>query len=88
MAGVVNIGTGLVVWLGFKRSFLEGLENFAINTAVTEAQIWSQPVRAIRDYKRYCTDYNDGKPLSNSRKNSFDWYVGIYPGGINSVFIF
>lgn len=77
---MVNIGSGLVVWLGFKRPFLEGVENFAINTAVTEAQIWSQPVRAIRDYKRYCREYQTGRTFS-SDKIKMNWYVTVYPGG-------
>ena len=53
IAGVVNLGSGLITWLGFRRTFMDGLENFAINTAITEAQIWTQPVRARKEYERY-----------------------------------
>lgn len=53
VAGVVNISSGLVTWLGFKRSVGDGLVNFAINTVVTEAEIWTQPIRAVRDYENY-----------------------------------
>jgi len=87
IAGVVNMGAGLVVWLGFKRSFLEGLENFAINTVVTESQIWSQPVRAIKDYKYYCSQYDIDKKLSQ-RKLNLSWYVGLYPGGARVEVLF
>lgn len=51
-SGAVNLGSGLITWLGFKRTLKAGLLNFAFNTAVTEAQIWSQPVRAKRYYSR------------------------------------
>ncbi len=86
VAGVVNAGTGLVVWLGFKRSFLEGLENFAINTAVTEAQIWSQPVRAIKDYDRYNRQFRQGRQASDCR--NIIWYVNAFPGGISLHVLF
>jgi len=48
--GTVNIASGLVTWLGFKRSVWDGVTNFALNTAITEIQIYSQPVRAVKDY--------------------------------------
>ncbi len=50
LSGSVNLASGLITWLGFKRSFLEGVANFALNTAITEIQIYSQPTRAIKDY--------------------------------------
>ena len=53
LTGAVNLSTGLITWLGFKRSVWDGLEIFALNTAVTELQIWTQPTRAIKDYKNY-----------------------------------
>ena len=50
LTGSVNLASGLVTWLGFKRSVWEGLANFALNTAITEIQIFTQPTRAIKDY--------------------------------------
>lgn len=52
-SGAVNLGSGLITWLGFKRTLKDGLFNFALNTAITEAQIWSQPVRAKKVYSGY-----------------------------------
>jgi len=79
--GAVNIGSGLVTWLGFKRSFHDGVENFLLNTAVTEAQIWTQPVRAAKDYsKYYCKDANAGTHLNRARA---ECYVCVYPGGVS-----
>jgi hypothetical protein len=53
LAGVVNMGSGLVTWFGFKRDVWAGIGNFALNTCITEAQIWSQPMKARKDLKRY-----------------------------------
>jgi hypothetical protein len=81
ITGVVNLSSGLIVWLGFKRSAWEGLGNFALNTAITEAQIWTQPTRAIRDYDNYNKTYESEQKLS-CRKPGRNWSVNIYPGGI------
>jgi hypothetical protein len=53
VAGVVNMGSGLITWFGFKRDVWAGIGNFALNTCITEAQIWSQPMKARKDIKRY-----------------------------------
>jgi len=81
VTGAVNIGSGLVTWLGFKRSFWDGVKNFALNTVITETQIWTQPTRAIKDYKNYCNKYNSGSD-QNVLKPEKEWLVRIYPGGI------
>jgi len=81
VTGAVNIGSGLITWLGFKRSFWDGVENFALNTVITETQIWTQPTRAIKDYKNYCNKYNTG-PGPNVLKPEKEWFVHVYPGGI------
>jgi hypothetical protein len=81
VTGAVNLGSGLITWLGFKRSFWDGVENFALNTVITETQIWTQPTRAIKDYKNYCSKYNTG-PGPNVLKPEKEWVVSVYPGGI------
>ncbi|HUW93158.1 MAG TPA: hypothetical protein VMV74_08335 [Bacteroidales bacterium] len=80
MAGVVNIGSGLITWIGFKRTFRDGLENFALNTVITEAQIWTQPTRAIRDYRKYCRQNCNGEVIGVLEPES-GWTVNVYPGG-------
>jgi hypothetical protein len=77
ITGVVNLGSGLVVWLGFKRDIWEGIGNFALNTVITEAQIWTQPTRAVKDYEKY----QSGDKL-NYGKSETSWSVGVYPGGL------
>jgi hypothetical protein len=81
ITGVVNLSSGLIVWLGFRRSAWEGLGNFALNTAITEAQIWTQPTRAIRDYDNYNKTFESEQKLS-CRKPGRNWFVNIYPGAI------
>jgi hypothetical protein len=80
VTGAVNIGSGLITWLGFKRSVRAGLVNFAINTVITEAQIWTQPVKAIKDYQNYCTD-NATSSIPHSLKPERKWYLCSYPCG-------
>jgi|WetSurMetagenome_2_1015567.scaffolds.fasta_scaffold01580_5 hypothetical protein len=81
VTGVVNIGSGLITWLGFKRTFRDGVENFLLNTAITEAQIWTQPVRAARDYEKYYGEnLNQEKAFKSLRAECF---FGFYPGGVS-----
>ncbi len=81
LAGAVNLGSGLVTWLGFKRTVWDGLVNFALNTAVTEAQIWTQPTRAIKDYERYLREYHPEAGMAPLKPES-EWSVSVFPGGI------
>jgi hypothetical protein len=87
VCGVVNLSSGLVTWLGFKRTVWSGIGNFALNTAITEAQIFTQPTRAIRDHKKYLKRYSSENDITDSR-SQVDWYVLVYPGrvGIRIVF--
>jgi len=57
------------------------LWNFALNTAITEAQIFSQPTRAIKDYKKYCEKYKSGIPQA-SFKVKPSLFVNAFPGGL------
>ncbi len=81
IAGAVNLGSGLVTWLGFKRTVWDGLMNFALNTAVTEAQIWSQPTRAIKDYENYLRENHPEAGMAPLKPES-EWTVSVFPGGI------
>jgi len=82
VAGAVNLGSGLITWLGFKRTFLDGLGNFALNTVITEAQIWTQPTRAIRDYERWCREQSPEGDQGAAKPES-QWNVNVYPGGFS-----
>jgi hypothetical protein len=87
VTGVVNLGSGLITWRGFHRTFKDGVINFALNTVITEAQIWTQPVRAVKDYKNYSEKYYSGLPIT-SRKPEKEWLVQVYPGGFSLVLSF
>lgn len=80
IAGVVNLGSGLITWLGYKRTFMDGLENFAINTVITEAQIWTQPVRARKDYEKY-RQMLQSEADAMAVKPSGEWTFSAWPGG-------
>jgi hypothetical protein len=81
---VVNLGSGLVTWLGFKRSIWAGLGNFALNTAITETQIFTQPRRAMKDYNNYVNKYKD----SPVQPTPISLTLNVYPGGISLVLKF
>jgi hypothetical protein len=81
VCSAVNIGTGLVTWLGFKRTVWAGLEIFAINTAITETQILSQPKRAMKEYNKYIQKYGDS-PVQPSQ---ISMSLNVYPGGVSLI---
>lgn len=87
VTGAANLGSGLIVWLGFKRSFWEGMANFALNMAVTEIQIWPQPTGAIREYDRYLEKYGSD-PAVGYRKPHTYWSVNFSPGKVGICFTF
>lgn len=87
IAGVVNLGSGLITWLGYKRTFMDGLENFAINTAITEAQIWTQPMKAARDYEKYCQSTNPASQVMSSRRDG-EWSWNLSPGRFYVRYVF
>lgn len=86
-SSAVNLSSGLVTWLGFDRTIQAGLVNFAINEAITEAQIWTQPTRAIKDYKNYCEKYKSGLPSAMFTPKS-QLFVSAFPGGLTIRFVF
>lgn len=75
--GVGNLASGLITWIGFKRSFGEGVFNFALNTVITETQIWTQPVRAKKTYESYLKDKQRG--FTSSVDRSPEWYGQVSP---------
>ena len=63
----VNLTSGLVTWLGFHRTMWEGVVNFGMNCVITEAQIWSQPIRARRALQRYEKCFEKKESATESR---------------------
>jgi hypothetical protein len=79
----VNAAAGVVTAAAFKRPWTDGLITFATGEAVSLANIFTQPMRATRDLKRYEAGYpgNDGAstPAQPERK----WSLGVWPGGLS-----
>jgi len=75
--GVGNLASGLITWIGFKRSFGEGVFNFALNMVITETQIWTQPVRAKKAFKRYIQE--DSRGFGYSSTLTPEWYGQVSP---------
>ena len=81
VVGTVNLASGLITWLSFKRTIWEGLGNFLLGTAVTEIQIFTQPTKAINDYANYDRKYRaDSKSSLTKSRTSF--FVSLYPNGL------
>jgi hypothetical protein len=87
VTGIVDLGSGLVTWLGFNRTLKDGLITFALNTVVAEAQIWTQPVRAVRDYNRYVKSGSLSK-LNNTHGREGQLYISSLPGGLKISYRF
>jgi hypothetical protein len=74
----VNLGTGLFVWLHYGRPDTDGIWFFFLGQAVSEVQIFTQPMRAVRDLRAYeqgsfgGADARAGRPV---------WYLNASPGG-------
>jgi len=85
--GAVNLGSGLITWLGFKRSVWDGVGNFLMNSAISETQIWTQPTRTLKDYKNYCRKYKSGtNPLVYNPQP--EYFLRTYPGGVSFSIVF
>lgn len=87
LSSAVNLGGGLITWLGFKRSIGAGIGYFALNTVITEAQIWSQPTLARRSYQKYRQKYMENESGIASAHEA-KWYLEAYPGGIGIKVVF
>lgn len=83
VACAVNLGSGLITWLGYKRTFMDGVENFALNTVITEAQIWTQPARAAHEYERLSRERQQDALSVLPAEPRSEWTVNIYPGGFS-----
>lgn len=86
-AFAVNLGSGLITWLGFDRTLKDGLQNFALNTIVTELQIWTQPVSAVKAYQKYSENKSNGETGGPVKPDS-ELTMSVYPGGFTVNFTF
>lgn len=80
MAAAVNLAAGLTIWLHYNRPAKDGLVVFAIGQIISEAQIFSQPMRAVRDLREY-EQRPDFGAVGMAANPGRTWYVGVTPGG-------
>ncbi len=83
----VNLSSGLITWLAFKRTVWDGVSNFLLNTVITETQIWTQPTRTWKDYQRYCRQYKQGEIVVNNKIQP-EFYVNTFAGGVSLKIVF
>jgi hypothetical protein len=81
ITGAVNLGIGLFLWLRYDRPVRDGLVIFATGQLVSEVQIFTQPMKAVRDLR----EYEQRSEFDHTRTVGADhstWYVGATPGGM------
>jgi hypothetical protein len=76
----VNAAAGVVTAAAFKRPWTDGLITFVTGEAVSLLNIFSQPMRATRDLKKY-----EAGDLGNSGVSTPErrWSLGVWPGGLS-----
>ncbi len=83
----VNLASGMITWLAFDRTVWDGVANFALNCVVTEAQIWSQPIRARKELKHYNTQFGSQNIVMHlSREIKWNLIVSLKGAGVRMVF--
>ena len=85
--GAVNLSSGLITWIGFKRSVWDGVVNFAINSAISELQILTQPTRTLKAFNLYKKKYDPAIGL-HSIKPYPAYLVGAGLSGISMKIVF
>jgi hypothetical protein len=76
----VNAAAGVVTVAAFDRPATDGLVTFAIGEAISLLNIFSQPMRATRDLKRYEAGFPAPAAANSPR---LTWSLGVFPGGIS-----
>ncbi len=80
-AAAVNLAVGVFIWKHYDRPASDGFTTFALGQLVSEAQIFTQPTRAIRDLREYEGRTDFARPAATGSAHP-DWYFGASPGGI------
>jgi hypothetical protein len=76
----VNAAAGIVTSVAFDRPATDGLVSFAIGEAVSLLNIFSQPMRATRDLKKYEAGYPAAAAAPSPRAS---WSLSFWPGGLS-----
>jgi hypothetical protein len=76
----VNAAAGVVTAAAFKRPWTDGLITFATGEAVSLLNIFTQPMRATRDLKKYEAGYPAAVIPAAPRAT---WSLSAWPGGLS-----
>jgi len=79
LGGLVAVAGGLVLWLAYDYP-IDGAVTFGLDVAATEAQVWTQPTRAIDDRAEYEARFGTGTSTAALRPPS--WGFVPFPGGL------
>jgi len=74
----VNAAAGVVTVVAFDRPATDGLITFATGEAISLLNIFSQPMRATRDLKKYEAGYPAAPAAAAPRVT---WSLSVFPGG-------
>jgi hypothetical protein len=78
-----NAVAGVVTAAAFKRPWTDGLITFATGEAVSLLNIFSQPMRATRDLKKYETGYPGPGGAACTGPAGPEWSLSAWPGGVS-----
>ncbi len=81
ITAAVNLGTGLFLWLHYNRPDRDGLGIFCVGQVVSEIQIFTQPMRAVRDLREYEGRSEFDRPATAGAGRP-TWYVVPTPRGL------
>jgi hypothetical protein len=76
-----NAAAGVVTAAAFKRPWTDGLITFAAGEAVSLLNIFTQPMRAVRDLRKYEAGSLGGGTASVRPERT--WSLGAWPGGVS-----
>jgi hypothetical protein len=79
----VNAAAGVVTAAAFKRPWTDGLITFATGEAVSLLNIFTQPMKATRDLKKYESGFAAAGGVPSSATPERTWSLGIWPGGFS-----
>jgi hypothetical protein len=78
ITAAINLGIGIFVWLHYDRPDTDGLGVFVLGQLVSEVQIFTQPMGAVRALHEYERADFAGAGAAADRPT---WYVSATPGG-------
>ena len=85
----VNLGSGLITWLAYKRTVWDGVANFLLNSVITETQIWTQPTRTKKAWDAYQKQFKSSEYQVNLRPViQPEVYLQTFAGGVSVKVVF